>query len=1664
MGLIIFNRAVLKRILFYLGVAFSTLLYTSSAYAQTVTAPAVSICGAGAVTITASGSPSGGTYNWYNVPAGGTALQSSTSNTYTPTITANTTFYVSYTKGGTSARRAVTATVNAEPVISSVPTTPTASFYLSYAFSGNANDGSGNGDNGTVQGAAALTTDRFGNANSAYSFNGNSQYISTATGSASPGPTNFSISVWFKTTTAGGLLVGYGASQTGSSSMYDRHIYMSDAGQIYYGIYPNAVQTLNSTASYNDGNWHNAVVTTSTTSGSSLYIDGALQGSDPTMTTSQVYGVNGYWRVGYDDLGGWTNQPTDFYFTGDLDDIVVYKSALTAAQVYSLYGAGSTPVCAGSTLSLQVNTVAGATYAWSGPNGYTSATQNPTVSTAATTAMAGTYTCIVTGSDLCTSTITANAVVNALPSAAFTATSSVASTTSSTVTYTGTDPATSTYSWNFGGGTPSTGTGQGPFSVQWSTPGTKTITLTVTNANGCSASSTQTVTVNGGPYGNYAFNKTITLNTTSLGITSNLTNFPALLSITDPDLIISGTCTDKLTTPNGPNYDFAFVSGGSELYYQVESYNQTTGTLLVWVQIPSLTFATNNTIYFYYGSPSPTVTHNTAFFNSTWGSDYKAVFHFNESTYTGSVTDGTSNGHTGTANNMTSANLVTGKIGTAYNFNGSNTSISSNAVTVTGAFTISAWIKLSAVGTDQKIMTNQSSVGSTSGGYKLGVYSNSLPETESGTAIDRGSTPLPTAFTTGTWHYVQGVYSGTTLSTYVDGTQYENFSTTNSPTSTNPFFIGVGEGGAQYFFNGIIDEPRVSNVAKTSDWIKAEYGDQNNPVSFTSVSATRTISTTNAASTPGALTYTWTGGAGNTDPTNANNWDNTTAGTTNQLPAFTGSTTLVIPAGLSFYPALTANESIYGLTIASGASLNLNGFTLSVGCNIYNSSGGQILYGSNNTSGITWNGSAATQTYAGTNTSNTAQLGSMTINNSAGGTVTLSGGPVDIYSSLNLTKGNLVISASPTVLTLKSTATQTANVTAIASGYSITGNVSVERYITGGTSTYRGYRLLSSPVYAGTVSSNNVYSINYLKNSIYLTGTSASGGLDNTVAANPTMYLYRENLAPLYTTFLNSNFKGINNINSAPTYLMDDTSYPSINIPVGNGYLCFFRGNRATNTFAQETVTSYVPQSATLSTSGTLNQGQIAVKDWFTPSVATLSYTTASPVAIRGYNLVGNPYACAIDWETFQTTTTTTGIYGTNVGTSIYVLDPISHNYGVYMKGSAGVGTNHASNIIVSGQGFFVTALSASAQLIFNESAKTNTQVTGSQLLFAKKTDALAINKYLRLQMVMDSVDYDDIMIRFNDTLKDQEYAAAIDAAHKSGEGKVSLWSLSGDNMALAINTVPFPKQTQEVIHLNTTPVTDGVYSLNMEDLVGIPEFFDIWLIDAYKKDSLDMRHNSTYSFNVYKSDTNSFGTHRFSLVFRQNPAYAYSLLSFSATKTDETVSTARQVQINWTTQNEQDYTNFTIERSTDGGKTYPVIGSMAASGLGNYSLLDNSPGANNLYRLQSEDLNGNITYSNIVPIAYTNTSSNLVQNNINVYPNPTKSTINLTILNNAADAGDTYSILITNSSGIVVKQATSQQTNWQGNVADLLPGTYVIRVTGQKEQKNIGSMKFVKL
>lgn len=340
-------------------------------------------------TVSVTGVSYAGSRCYNNIKFSGT---SSTAPVPSTTAVGSTDYLVTQTVNGcTSAPATITVIVTA-PNISQVPANGLIARYL---MSGNAQDAANN-NAGTLQNAPASTADRFGNANKALSFNGSSQYISTA--NAYNNPTEFTISIWFKTNTAtGGKLIGFGREQTGTSGQYDRHIYMTNTGQLYFGIYNGTVQTVSSVASFNDNNWHQVTATLSPTTGMALYVDGVQAGVNATATSPENY--TGYWRTGYDNMNGWTAQPTNHYFTGVLDDALIYHRALSAAEVNTVYvspdGAGNNgPACVGTPITLSGVTLSGASYAWSGPGGFSSALQNPSFNYDAS--KAGTYTLQVT--------------------------------------------------------------------------------------------------------------------------------------------------------------------------------------------------------------------------------------------------------------------------------------------------------------------------------------------------------------------------------------------------------------------------------------------------------------------------------------------------------------------------------------------------------------------------------------------------------------------------------------------------------------------------------------------------------------------------------------------------------------------------------------------------------------------------------------------------------------------------------------------------------------------------------------------------------------------------------------------------------------------------------------------------------------------------------------------------------------------------------------------------------------------------------------------------------------------------------------------------------------------------------------------------------------------
>ncbi|MBB2968565.1 LamG-like jellyroll fold domain-containing protein [Leifsonia aquatica] len=148
----------------------------------------------------------------------------------------------------------------------------------------------------------------------------------------------FSSELWFRTTsTTGGKLVGFEDTQTGNGSNYDKQVYMTDSGQLLFGVWVGYVASVTSPASYNDGNWHQLVATQGA-AGMALYVDGALVGSNGE-TSNQSF--TGYWRLGGGNIGGWPSSPSNFYFTGSIDEAAIYPTQLSAAQVSAHYGLGT---------------------------------------------------------------------------------------------------------------------------------------------------------------------------------------------------------------------------------------------------------------------------------------------------------------------------------------------------------------------------------------------------------------------------------------------------------------------------------------------------------------------------------------------------------------------------------------------------------------------------------------------------------------------------------------------------------------------------------------------------------------------------------------------------------------------------------------------------------------------------------------------------------------------------------------------------------------------------------------------------------------------------------------------------------------------------------------------------------------------------------------------------------------------------------------------------------------------------------------------------------------------------------------------------------------------------------------------------------------------------
>ena len=203
-----------------------------------------------------------------------------------------------------------------------------------WGFNGNANDASGNGNSGTVNGAT-LTTDRFGNPNSAYYFDGASNSIS---GDASSFPTGErTISFWYKTNLdQDNYFLSYGGGVCGTSCIIyaNANACSPSLTSLEYSSHCCSNFFENNYPSNNLGNWHH-IILISSASGSTFYFDGlAFPTSGPSLNTN-VVGKEFYFAatVETNGIGVFLNN----YFDGLLDDIGIWSRALAECEIQELY-------------------------------------------------------------------------------------------------------------------------------------------------------------------------------------------------------------------------------------------------------------------------------------------------------------------------------------------------------------------------------------------------------------------------------------------------------------------------------------------------------------------------------------------------------------------------------------------------------------------------------------------------------------------------------------------------------------------------------------------------------------------------------------------------------------------------------------------------------------------------------------------------------------------------------------------------------------------------------------------------------------------------------------------------------------------------------------------------------------------------------------------------------------------------------------------------------------------------------------------------------------------------------------------------------------------------------------------------------------------------------
>jgi PKD repeat protein len=316
----------------------------------------------------------------------------------------------------------------------------------------------------------------------------------------------------------------------------------------------------------------------------------------------------------------------------------------------------------------------------------------------------------------------------------------------------------------------------------------------------------------------------------ALSYNTDLVDFPALVKL-DSSRIDYGR-----TQPNGEDLRFIDADSTTVLPYEIESWNPG-GVSYVWVKVPRIDRqSSKDYIHLYYGNPGAPAGENK---NAVWSNSFVGVWHLDTD-----LLNSASASHNGNNNASTdTAGLIAG----GQAFNGINQWVSiPNApelsFTAAQSYCISAWVNVPSLASRwQGVIVREP--GSLPGYY--GIWESNVNNWRYGSP---GASINGTAITPG-WHMVTAIQDGPLNRhyLYVDGTLVVQ----------GPSANGVGNGALTFgrapnsseFFQGSLDEIRLSNTARSADWVRAHYrSTQDQLIQYTQETAQVLLSSTASVS------------------------------------------------------------------------------------------------------------------------------------------------------------------------------------------------------------------------------------------------------------------------------------------------------------------------------------------------------------------------------------------------------------------------------------------------------------------------------------------------------------------------------------------------------------------------------------------------------------------------------------------------------------------------------------------------------------------------------------------------------------------------------------------------------------------------------------------------